>query len=203
MWSYRRDRTVVAYDTVRVSLVESSRLSCAAVYMSSTPRSASAPGVLQLQLLQTSIKYEKRALPTSTRQLCPSNACGDSTRLFHGSPGAQPSSPMLARVASHRWRAQRARPSPPAADGNWSTRLLCFPAGCLKPMALPTPLQCNPGTHHHVVSAGIASGSYVQARGVQGTCAKNCARWNSMRRATTLCMPVMGVARADGLYGHG
>ena len=58
-------------------------------------------------------------------------------------------------------------------------------------------------TQHHVVSARIASGSYVQARGVQGTCAKNCARWNSMRRATTLCMPVMGVARADGLYGHG
>ena len=107
------------------------------------------------------------------------------------------------RVANHRARAQSTRYSPPAADGDWSTKRLCFPAGCLKPMALPTPLQCNLGTHTRVVSATIASGSYVQARGVQGTCAKNCARWNSMRRAATLCMPVMGVARADGLYGHG
>ena len=107
-----------------------------------------------------------------------------------------------ARVASHRGRAQSARHSPPAADGDWSTQRLCFPAGCLKPTAMHTLLQCNPGTHHSVVSAAIASGSYVQARGVQGTCAKNCARWNSMRRAATLCMPVMGVARADGLYGH-
>ena len=108
-----------------------------------------------------------------------------------------------ARVASHRGRAQRARPSPPAVDGNWSTRRLCFPAGCLKPMALPTPLQCNPRTQHHVVSARIASGSYVQARGVQGTCAKYCALVEFYAQSCTLCMPVMGVARADGLYGHG
>ena len=77
------------------------------------------------------------------------------------------------RVASHRARAQVTQYSPPAADGDWSTQRLCFPAGCLKPTAMNTLLQCNLGTHHSVVSAAIASGSYVQARSVQGTCAKN------------------------------
>ena len=107
------------------------------------------------------------------------------------------------RVANHRARAQSTQSSPPAADGNWSTQRLCFPAGCLKPTAMHTLLQCNPGTHHSVVSAAIASGSYVQARGVQGTCAKYCALVEFYAQSCTLCMPVMGVARADGLYGHG
>ena len=77
------------------------------------------------------------------------------------------------RVASHRVRAQITQSSPPAADGDWLTQRPCFPAGCLEPTAMHTLLQCNLGTHHTVVSAAIASGSYVQARGVQGTCAKN------------------------------
>ena len=45
--------------------------------------------------------------------------------------------------------------------------------------------------------------SYCKAVALCGHDTSDAHRWNSMRRAATLCMPVMGVARADGLYGHG
>ena len=45
--------------------------------------------------------------------------------------------------------------------------------------------------------------SYCKAVALCGHDKPTACRWNSMRRAATLCMLVMGVARADGLYGHG
>ena len=83
------------------------------------------------------------------------------------------------RVASHRVRAQSTQPSPPAADGDWSTRraLLFWCPQLFTAMLLL--LQCNLRTHLIEVRAEIASGSYVQARGVLWSCKKN--RWSVAR----------------------
>ena len=96
-------------------------------------------GGFQLQVLQTRPK-DKKAFPTArpvhtVQCMCVPPwpvpwATWHTAELTHAT-----------RVASHRVRAQSTQSSPPAADGDWSTQRLCFPAGCLKPMALPTPLQ--------------------------------------------------------------
>ena len=74
-----------------------------------------------------------------------------------------------ARVASHRGRAQRARPSPPAADGNWSTRLALLLSPPQLFRALPALLQYNRRTLHHVERARIASDFLLQGRGALWT----------------------------------
>ena len=107
-----------------------------------------------------------------------------------------------ARVASHRGRAQRARPSPPAVDGNWSTRRLCFPAGCLKPTALYTLLQCNSGTHHTCGECRYCFRKLCASPWRPGNVPQKLRTVEFYAQSCTLCMPVMGVARADGLYGH-
>ena len=69
--------------------------------------------------------------------------------------------------------------------------------------ALPALLQYNRCTHHHVERAPIEFCGVSMSRTRCGVDTMYACRWNSMRRATTLCMPVMDVARAGGLYGHG
>ena len=70
-------------------------------------------------------------------------------------------------------------------------------------MALLMSLLTNSRTEHHVLRAAIEFCSVSMSRTRCGTAKAHAHEWNSMRRAATLCMPVMGVARADGLYGHG
>ena len=74
-----------------------------------------------------------------------------------------------ARVASHRGRAQIARHSPPAADGNWSTRLALLVSPPQLFRALPALLQYNRRTLHHVERARIASDFLLQGRGALWT----------------------------------
>ena len=102
------------------------------------------------------------------------------------------------RVASHRGRAQSARHSPPGADDDWSTRLALLFAASQSSMALPTSLHHAGCTLHPACQLllGKPVACWVHAK-------PHAHQWNSMRRAATLCKPVMGVARADGLYGHG
>ena len=68
--------------------------------------------------------------------------------------------------------------------------------------ALPALLQYNRRTLHHVERAPIEFCGVSMSRTRCGADKPHACRWNTMRRAATLCMPVMGVARADGLYGH-
>ena len=87
------------------------------------------------------------------------------------------------------------------------SRRACF-LGFARPQlfrAMPTPLQCNPGTRHQVERAGIASLTQGHAHGVLWSCKSSCVsvEFYAQTRAATLCKPVMGVARADGLYGDG
>ena len=159
--------------------------------------------ILQLQLLQTSIKYEKRALPTSARQLRPSNACGDSMAC---------SMAHLALSRAHPCCPRR-QPSRARADSPTLLHLLltvigrhaCF-LGFAPPqlfMALLMSLLTNSRTEHHALRAAIEFCSVSMSRTRCGAAKPHACRWNSMRRACTLCMQMMGVARADGLYGHG
>ena len=67
--------------------------------------------------------------------------------------------------------------------------------------ALPALLQYNTRTLHHVERAPIEFCGVSMSRTRCGADKPHACRWNTMRRAATLCMPVMGVARADGLYG--
>ena len=84
-------------------------------------------------------------------------------------------------------------------------RHACF-LGFARPqlfMALLMSHLTNSRTEHHVLRAAIEFCSVSMSRTRCGADKPHACRWNSMRRAATLCMPVMGVARADGLYGHG
>ena len=149
------------------------------------------------------VAREKRALPTSARQLHPSNACGDSMACATGSPGAQPSSPML--PASPAIAGARREPDPLHLLLTVIGRHACF-LGFAPPqlfMALLMSLLTNSRTEHHALRAAIEFCSVSMSRTRCGAAKAHACRWNSMRRAATLCMPVMGVARADGLYGHG
>ena len=66
-----------------------------------------------------------------------------------------------ARVASHRGRAQRARPSPPAADGNWSTRLLF---GFCASTALQGHAHTTPMQSAHAPPGGACADCFSCAR---------------------------------------
>ena len=65
-------------------------------------------------------------------------------------------------------------------------------------MALLMSLLTNSGTEHHVLRAAIEFCSASMSRTRCGAEKAHACRWNSNALSSTLCMPVMVVARAGG-----